>query len=151
MALEVDQKALTRLLLRQVGTRWVLLRWHGQEQLVLHSVRLSITPLGIYLAGVLESRSPSFKVVLEVRVRPRVNGSTVVIAPGSVAVTRPAGVWGIVPRRILSGWLSSGAGRRWLAAASLDLAPLLAALGAPKKYAIGLKLGFGRLTLVLRL
>lgn len=151
VALEADGKALTKLFRRQIGTRWVLLKWHGKERLVFENPQLSITPLGIYVAGTLRSTAPAFSTAVEVRVRPRVKGSRIEIVPGAVLVTRPAGIWGLLPRRILKQWLNGAGGQRWLSQASLDLSPLLAVLGRPKKYTIGLKLGFGRLTLTIQL
>lgn len=151
VALEADSKALTKLFRKQIGTRWVLLKWHGTERLVFENPKLSITPLGLYVAGTLRSTAPVFSTAVEVRVRPRVKGSRIEIVPGAVLVTRPAGVWGIIPRRILKQWLNGAEGKKWLSQAQLDLSPLLAILGKPKKYTIGLKLGFGRLTLTVQL
>lgn len=151
IAVEVDQKALTKLFSRQVGPRWVLLKWHGTSRLVLEKPRLSITPLGIYVAGTLKSTSPSFSTAVEVRVRPRVRGGRIEIVPAQVLVTRPSGVWGLIPRQILTRWLKSASGASWLAQAGLDLSPLLAMLGKPKKYTVKLRLGFGRLTLIVGL
>jgi len=151
IAVEVDQKALTKVFRRQVGTRWVLLRWKGASRLVLVRPRLSITPLGIYVAGTLQSTAPRFSTAVEVRVRPRVRGTRVEIVPTDVLVTRPSGVWGLIPRRILSRWLKSASGTTWLAQAGLDLSPLLAILGKPKKYTVKLRLGFGRVTLTVQL
>ncbi len=151
IAVEADQKALTKLFKRQIGKRWVLMKWGGSERLVLVNPKLSITPLGIYVAGTLKSTSPKFSVEVEVRVRPRVRGARIEIVPSSVLVTRPAGVWGLIPRQILTRWLHSAEGKSWLAQAGLDLSPLLAVLGKPKKYTVTLKLGFGRLTLVVQL
>lgn len=151
IAVEADQKALTKLFKRQIGTRWVLLRWQGADRLVLENPRLGITPLGIYVAGTLKSTSPRFSTAVEVRVRPRVRGGRVEIVPTDVLVTRPSGVWGLIPRQILTRWLKSASGVSWLAQTGLDLSPLLAILGKPKKYTVKLRLGFGRLTLTIQL
>jgi hypothetical protein len=151
IALEVDQKALTKLFRGQIGTSWVLLKWGGTSRLVLEKPRLSITPLGIYVAGTLKSTSPSFSTAVEVRVRPRVRGGRVEIVPADVLVVRPSGVWGMIPRQILTRWLKSASGVTWLSQAGLDLSPLLVMLGKPKKVTVKLRLGFGRLTLSVQL
>jgi len=151
IAVEVDQKAVTKLFRQQIGTRWVLLKWRGADRLVLVNPRLSITPLGIYVAGTLKSSTPKFSTEVEVRVRPRVRGARVEIIPENVLVTRPGGVWGLIPRQILTGWLKSADGMSWLTQAGLDLSPLMAVLGKPNKVAVKLRLGFGRLTFIVQL
>lgn len=151
ISVEADQKALTKLFKRQIGTRWVLLKWRGTDRLVLVKPELSITPLGIYVAGTLKSTSPKFSTEVEVRVRPRVRGARVEIVPSDVLVTRPRGVWGLIPRQILTRWLKSANGVSWLSQVGLDLSPLLGVLGKPKKYTIKLRLGFGRMTLSVQL
>ena len=151
ITVEADQKALTKLFKGQIGTRWVLLKWRGTDRLVLVKPTLSITPLGIYVAGTLKSTSPKFSTEVEVRVRPRVRGARIEIVPTDVLVTRPSGVWGLVPRQILTRWLKSASGVSWLTQVGLDLSPLLAVLGKPKKYTVKLRLGFGRMTLTVQL
>ena len=151
IAVEVDQKALTKLFKGQIGSSWVLAKWGGTHRLVLTNPRLSITPLGIYVAGTLKSTSPKFSTEVEVRVRPRVRGARVEIIPADVLVTRPRGVWGLIPRQILTRWLKSANGVSWLSQVGLDLSPLLGVLGKPKKYTIKLRLGFGRMTLSVQL
>ena len=151
ITVEVDQKALTKLFGRQIGTRWVLLKWRGANRLVFVKPKLSITPLGIYVAGTLKSTSPKFSTEVEVRVRPRVRGARVEIIPANVLVTRPSGVWGLIPRQILTRWLKSASGVSWLSQVGLDLSPLLAVLGKPKSYTVKLRLGFGRMTLTIQL
>ncbi|MFH2008404.1 MAG: hypothetical protein ABI333_17595 [bacterium] len=151
ITVEADQKALTALLRRQAGTQWVLLAWHGEARLVLVNPRLSITPLGIYVAGTLKSVAPDFTTEIEVRVRPMVKGATVTVSPADILVTRPTGVWGYLPRKILTRWLRSGSGAKHLAGYGLDLAPLLQALGKPSKMTVKVRLGFGRVTLIVSL
>ncbi len=151
IVVEADQKALTKLFRGQIGTSWVLVKWGGASRLVLENPRLSITPLGIYVAGTLKSTSPAFTTAVEVRVRPRVRGSRVEIVGSDVLVVRPSGIWGLLPRQILTRWLKSAVGMTWLSQAGLDLSPLLTMLGKPKKYTVKLRLGFGRLTLIVQL
>lgn len=149
--LEVDQGALTRLLRRQVGARWALLRWRGEVQLAVERPRVEVTPLGLYLSGTLVSRSPELRVAVEVRFRPRLHGMEIRIDPSSVRLTKPGGFLGFLPKRILEAFVKSGAGRRALAGLTVDLGPLVAALGKRAVKRIRLARGFGRVSLVVTL
>lgn len=145
---ELDQEALTALLRRQAGVRWVLLRAGGKDRLVFEQPRVEVLPRGLYLHGRLASLSPELDVGVEVRVRPVVRGATLQVDPESVTVVQPDGALGYLPRTVLTRYLRSASGRRELARFSLDLRPVMKALGDPAKMTIRLRLGFGGLTLV---
>ena len=145
---EADQRALTTLLRKQQGSRWVLLRWRGADRLVLEQPTLTVTPLGIYVSGRLASTSPVFHVTVEVRIRPRVKNGVLRVGQGDVSVVRPAGVVGYVPRKALERWIRSPAGQKQLERLQVDLRPLLRAVGDPRKLRVALRLGFGRVALV---
>jgi len=148
---EADQHALTALLRKQMGTRWVLMRWRGADRLVFDKPRLSITPLGIYVSGRLASPSPAVDARIEVRIQPRIQGAVLTVDPDSVVVTRPTGVLGYVPRALLTRWLRSAAGRKQLQQFQIDLRQVLKAIGDVGKLKISLRLGFGRVALIVSL
>ena len=145
---EADQGALTALLRRQLGSRWVLLRARGKDRLVLDKPRVEILPRGLYLSGRLRSLTPELDLTVELRVEPTIRGTTLRADPETVTVVRPDGVLGYLPRAVLTRWLRSPPGRKELARFVLDLRPLMKALGDPAKMAIRLRLGFGSLALV---
>lgn len=147
--MELDQEALTALLRRQAGVRWVLLRAGGKDRLVFDQPRVEILPRGIYLAGRLRSLSPALDVAVEVRVEPAIRGATLRVDPESVTVVRPDGPLGYLPRMVLTRYLRSPSGRKELSRFSLNLRPVMKAIGDPAKMAIRLRLGFGGLSLVL--
>ena len=61
------------------------------------------------------------------------------------------GVLGYLPRTLLTRWLRSPAGQKELQRFQLDLTPILRALGDPKKMRVSLRLGFGRVALLVDL
>lgn len=149
MMVEADQEALTSLLVRQMGNRWVLWRFGGKDRLVLVSPRVEVLPGGIYLSGRLRSPTPEVDTAVEVRLMPRVVGTSLRVSPDTVAVLQPTGALGFVPRQVLTRWLRSSAGRRELERFAVDLSPLIHAIGEPGRARIQLRLGFGNLRLVL--
>ena len=151
IVLEADQAALTKLLKKHTGKRWVLVKWRGAARLVLTRIKLSITPRGIYLAGTLKSVSPKFSTDVEIRVRPRLRGSLLVIDQKSATVTRPTGVLGYVPRKVLTRFLKSASAAKHFKRLRVDLKPVLGALGTSAAVTPRLKLGFGRISLIVTL
>lgn len=149
--LEVDQGALTQLLRRQVGAKWALVRWGGAVRLAVERPRVEVTPLGLYLSGILVSRSPELRMNVEVRCRPHLRGLEIRVDPSSVRLTEPSGFLGFLPRRILRAFLDSAAGRRALAGLSVDLRPLVRPLGKGAVKGIRIQRGFGRVALVVTL
>jgi len=149
LSVEADQEALTALLRRQMGERWVLWRFRDKDRLVLDQPRVEVLPGGIYLSGRLRSLTPELDTIVELRVTPRILGSSLRLSAEDVTVLRPSGALGYLPRRVIQAYLRSEAGREELERFSLDLSPILRELGKPHRVRLRLRLGFGSLRLIL--
>lgn len=151
ITVDIDQAALTRIVRKEVGERWTLMELRGTPRLILEKPEVTITPGGVYLAGLLRSTSPDVSSEVEVKFNPLIRNGILMIDPASLTVTRPTGMLGLLPRKILGAWLASDAARAELNRVKIDLTPLIKQLGGGARSTVTVKLGFGRISLVVTL
>jgi hypothetical protein len=151
VTVDIDQAALTKIIRKEVGDRWVLVELRGAPRLVIERPEATVTPGGVYLAGLLKSTSPDLSTPVEIRFQPVIREGILRIDPASLTVTRPTGMLGFMPRKILGAWLQGDTAREEIRRFQVDLRPLVKHLGGSSRSTLALRLAFGRISLLLTL
>jgi hypothetical protein len=151
ITVDIDQAALTRIVRKEVGERWTLMELRGTPRLVLDKPEVTITPGGIHVGGTLRSTSPDLSSEVEIRLNPVIRNGILMIDPATITVTRPTGVLGLLPRKVLGAWIASDAARAEINRIRVDLTPLIKQLGGGSRSTVAVKLGLGRVSLVVTL